>query len=1537
MSRHYENYKRDRNNSILSSSKRKKNEFRYDNHERKRDSHDEESFKSYTIHKEETSEERDMQYYRKRIRQEWGDRVRLQRDCERVSRREWERERYRERRNSHLRSPEGFHKKSKRKKERMSSSGDEGDMSEYADGRSRRSGKSGRSGRSGQSGRSSSCSNGHQTSSAMYSEAVERKRMQHDKEKLGAKGSRDGEDRRRTKRRIKHGDRSNESSISQGEDSSEGRRECRRAQEGLKRERKNERGKSIHYGSSDSSSRTSEKYLRRKKKKKKKKKKNYSTSEDDSSTEKEEKEEKENKQHKEKHKKKKHGKRDEENNDDRSKTTGSRDLGKKDPLASESGENTDSGSEVRRKRKEVSIKVDDQAVGNVDSNVDSNMDTNADANVSTFASAPTNDLPSGKEENGEHKLSRLERLKRFAQKIKKKGNDEVDVKLPLSAKTTKFTLNMTRTHVGKKKKLDLDIFQNITGDADNVGDSEEEEKKKKKKKKKKTSARKMNGTDDVTTDSHNRKEDIEELNTDKWKEVGENDNEDALELFMRNLEKDYADKDTEKVLPNQTITLDEIYNYDVNMHKFEGSGKINSYKNEGDTSGEEAGLAKPSEEAGLAKPSEEAGLAKPSEEAGLAKPSEEVGLAKPGEEADLTKDQNSEEYYRLFIEALKKKTEDDIQKETKKDTEKEVEKIGKEKNGNSTAGKSESEEESIDGLSEDSEFNIETNTLRKVNKKLLQVNHDEVEYLPIKKNIYVQVSEITNMKESDVEMFRKNNGNIIVRGKNCPRPVQYFYQCGLPSKILQILERKNFKKMFSIQMQTIPALMCGRDVIAIAETGSGKTLSYLFPLMRHVLHQPPLRNNDGPIAIILTPTRELSKQVKNEAKVYCKAVNLKILAVYGGSNIGSQLNSLKRGVEILVGTPGRIIDILTISNCKVTNLNRVSFVVLDEADRLLDLGFESQIHSILNNCRKDKQTVMISATFPNYIQNLAKKLLYKPIEIIVGEKGKTNNNIYQFVQVLEESQKIFHLLKLLGEWASYGLILIFVNKQLEADVLYLELFKYDYKTLVLHGGQDQADREFTLQNFKEGKNKILIATSVMARGIDIKNIIVVINYQCPDHIEDYIHRIGRTGRSNSIGYSYTFITPNEHLKAYDIYNLIKNNIYYINKTIDIPLELETLVQEYTNSTSFSEYKKKGYTGKGYKFTPNEKSRLQIDKAIAKKELGLVQDKADNQPDVCAPDGELDVTSAVASGIAPALGQLNGMATGAMSTHVSLSSTVLQNQRRSSNQQGSQQQKQQQQQQQQQPPPPPPPPPPGEPPALNEQNDIKRIELEIQRIKMNDKMDLSLKAKTINELMKTYNFVAQQQKNMKKNVETSQESEIEKIAEKEATKASEHIKDEKERQLIFNRIKEDVKKKLANSKVQTNSKTENIHRNMLLNSIRTRNMKKYSPFLPHTYVTEDNTILEEFYINDYPQHVRLKICNRDVLARISDMSGARCQIKGQYSNPAQPTKTTFLLDSKQLHIEITASTYNQVQIARNEFTSLLNQFLQKCNVKGHRKG
>jgi ATP-dependent RNA helicase DDX46/PRP5 len=225
--------------------------------------------------------------------------------------------------------------------------------------------------------------------------------------------------------------------------------------------------------------------------------------------------------------------------------------------------------------------------------------------------------------------------------------------------------------------------------------------------------------------------------------------------------------------------------------------------------------------------------------------------------------------------------------------------------------------------------------------------------------------------------------------------------------------------------------------------------------------------------------------------------------------MGGQISDLKHGAEIVVCTPGRMIDVLCLSNGKITNLRRVTYVVIDEADRMFDLGFEPQIARILGNIRPDRQTIMFSATFPPQIQKLAVKILNNPIEIAVGKRNKLNPNITAHVEVVEESKKLLRLLELLGEYTQYDIgIIIFVDKQEDADELYKELHKLGYQGLLIHGGQDQEDRDFAMQDFKNRVRDILICTSVCARGVDVKHCGLVINFNCPNHSEDYVHRAG---------------------------------------------------------------------------------------------------------------------------------------------------------------------------------------------------------------------------------------------------------------------------------------------------------------------------------------------------------------------------------------------------------------------------------------------
>ena len=409
--------------------------------------------------------------------------------------------------------------------------------------------------------------------------------------------------------------------------------------------------------------------------------------------------------------------------------------------------------------------------------------------------------------------------------------------------------------------------------------------------------------------------------------------------------------------------------------------------------------------------------------------------------------------------------------------------------------------------------------------------------------------------------------------------------------------------------------MGGRDVIGIAETGSGKTLAYLLPMLRHIINQRPLKEGEGMIGLVMAPTRELAQQIYNEAKSFARILDLKVVCVYGGAEVGSQLSQLKRGAEIVVCTPGRMIDVLTTNGGKFTNLHRVTYLVLDEADRMLDMGFEPQISRIIGGTRDDRQTVMFSATFPKTIVNLAKRILKSPLEIVVGNRGQACKDIEQYVEVLTEDEKLDKLTYLIDQWIDHGSIIIFVDSQAEADELFKQLFEKGYELFVLHGGVDHTDREFTLSDFKKGLRKIMVATSIAARGLDIKAIRVVINFKCPNHMEDYIHRIGRTGRAGNKGTAYTFITPDEEHYASDLIKALKTSEQLV------PAELEQLDLEYQQKLKDGtvEYKKKYTvtTGRGFDFTEEERRKFEEDKKH--KEKGLYAQEGDD-----ISDSEIDI-------------------------------------------------------------------------------------------------------------------------------------------------------------------------------------------------------------------------------------------------------------------------------------------------------------------------
>ncbi|PUZ50213.1 hypothetical protein GQ55_6G042000 [Panicum hallii var. hallii] len=494
-------------------------------------------------------------------------------------------------------------------------------------------------------------------------------------------------------------------------------------------------------------------------------------------------------------------------------------------------------------------------------------------------------------------------------------------------------------------------------------------------------------------------------------------------------------------------------------------------------------------------------------------------------------------------------------------------------------------------------------------EKLAIVDHSKIDYQPFRKNFYIEVKDITRMTSEEVVAYRKEL-ELKVHGKDVPKPIKTWVQSGMTSKLLDTIKKLGFEKPMPIQAQALPVIMSGRDCIGIAKTGSGKTLAFVLPMLRHVKDQPPVVPGDGPIGLIMAPTRELVVQIHSDIKKFSKALGISCVAIYGGSGVAQQISELKRGAEIVVCTPGRMIDILCTSSGKITNLRRVTFLVMDEADRMFDMGFEPQITRIVQNTRPDRQTVLFSATFPRQVEILARKVLTKPVEIQVGGRSVVNKDITQLVEVRPDIDRFFRLLELLGEWYVKGKILVFVHSQDKCDSLLKDLFQHGYPCLSLHGGKDQTDRESTIVDFKSNVCSLLIATSVAARGLDVKELELVVNYDVPNHYEDYVHRVGRTGRAGRKGFAVTFISEEEERYAPDLVKALELSQQAV------PEDLKALADRFMAKVKqgTEQAHGTGYGGSGFKFNEEEDEARKTAKKAQAREYGYEEDKSDSDSD-----------------------------------------------------------------------------------------------------------------------------------------------------------------------------------------------------------------------------------------------------------------------------------------------------------------------------------
>ncbi|XP_050305703.1 uncharacterized protein LOC126742769 isoform X2 [Anthonomus grandis grandis] len=412
------------------------------------------------------------------------------------------------------------------------------------------------------------------------------------------------------------------------------------------------------------------------------------------------------------------------------------------------------------------------------------------------------------------------------------------------------------------------------------------------------------------------------------------------------------------------------------------------------------------------------------------------------------------------------------------------------------------------------------------------------ELTPIKKDFYIPHQNTKNRTDDDIEKYRQIK-DIIVQGENVPQPNFNFEESSFPDYIMNVLLGQGFDDPTAIQAQGWPVVLSGRDLVGIAQTGSGKTLAYMLPATVHINSQPRPERGEGPIALILAPTRELAQQIQKVAHEFGLNTGIRNTCIFGGSPKGPQARDLERGVEIVIATPGRLIDFLEKGT---TNLARCTYLVLDEADRMLDMGFEPQIRKIIKQIRPDRQVLMWSATWPKQVQALAEEFLVDYVQVNIGGLAlSANHNIKQVVEVCEEHEKEEKLNGLLKQIASdrNNKIIVFVETKKKVDDITKAVKSVGFSAISIHGDKSQPERDYVLNEFRTGKFSILVATDVAARGLDVEDVKYVINYDYPNSSEDYVHRIGRTGRCQQIGTAYTFFTSNNQRQAKDLISVLE--------------------------------------------------------------------------------------------------------------------------------------------------------------------------------------------------------------------------------------------------------------------------------------------------------------------------------------------------------------------------------------------------------------
>ncbi len=365
-----------------------------------------------------------------------------------------------------------------------------------------------------------------------------------------------------------------------------------------------------------------------------------------------------------------------------------------------------------------------------------------------------------------------------------------------------------------------------------------------------------------------------------------------------------------------------------------------------------------------------------------------------------------------------------------------------------------------------------------------------------------------------------------------------FTTLGLSEPLLKAVKEQGYTEPTPIQKQAIPVIIDKKDVLAAAQTGTGKTAGFTLPLLQRLDQTRPQMKKQQIRALVLTPTRELAAQVAESVKLYGKYMPYRSTMIFGGVGINPQLATIRKGVDIVIATPGRLLDI---AGQKGIDFSALEVLILDEADRMLDMGFIHDIKKLMKMMPQKKQTLLFSATFSPEIKKLASGLLNKPETIEVARQNKTADQISQVVHYVDKHRKR-ELLSQLIKTKNWEQVLVFTRTKHGANKLTKQLEEGGITAAAIHGNKSQGARTKALANFKEGKTRVLVATDIAARGIDIDQLPHVVNFELPNVPEDYVHRIGRTGRAGQSGEAVSLVCVDEHKLLFDIEKLIKNEI-----------------------------------------------------------------------------------------------------------------------------------------------------------------------------------------------------------------------------------------------------------------------------------------------------------------------------------------------------------------------------------------------------------